>query len=53
MMMGDLIPNIDLIDTDEFVDKISYPGLIIIIGDIFQDILLSQIFNHSYIMIFL
>jgi hypothetical protein len=39
--MGDLIPSIDLIDTDEFIDKILYLGLIIIMEDIFQDILLS------------
>jgi hypothetical protein len=53
MMMGDLIMSIDLIDTDEFVDKLPYPGSIIITGDIFQDILLSQISSYPCIMIFL
>jgi hypothetical protein len=33
--------DIDLIDIDKFIDKLSYPGLIVIMGDIFQDILLS------------
>jgi hypothetical protein len=41
MISRDLIMDIDLVDIDEFVDKLSYPGSIIIMGDIFQGILLS------------
>jgi hypothetical protein len=41
MISRDLIMDIDLVDIDEFVDKLSYPGLIIVVGDILQGILLS------------
>jgi hypothetical protein len=41
MISRDLIIDIDLIDIDEFIDKLLYPGSIIIMGDILQDILLS------------
>jgi hypothetical protein len=40
MISRDLITDIDLIDINKFIDKLSYPGSIIIIGDILQDILL-------------
>jgi hypothetical protein len=37
----DLITGIGLVGIDEFVDKLSYPGPIIIAGDMLQGILLS------------
>jgi hypothetical protein len=53
MMSRDLIAGIGLIDTDEFIDELPHPGSIVVVRDVLQGILLSEMPSRLGVMTFL